>query len=285
MKNALLFLALAMMTYSCVSQNPKRTYMVTVVDFETNLPIDSARIDLVAIVDAIDVFKQEGYTNQRGISKFKTYYPDRSQITFKATKDGYQKIGVDHPDGKNLGSIYLENNNQKEITLYLTKKSFDEIFDTPVYHVDLIVEQLKANRCSFSLFDLESLKWEDIPRLLEIANNTEIINKYPVHPFSSTLSSDCFVGIVALWYVEYLRVAEQDPNTKGLRRFPYQLPQLMYFGEINSVRNTKEQMLIAYTQYENWWNKVEKIPSQEASMIDPLKDSNLRWKASINLPE
>jgi hypothetical protein len=284
MKNNILFLLLVLFLSSCSIQNPTRTYRVTVLDFETNLPIDSAKIDLTAMVDAIDVYNQHGFTNEKGVFKFKTHYPEKAEITFGAAKVDYQKIGVDHPDGRNLGYYYLENNKEKEITLYLTKNTFDEIFDRPIYGVDLIVEQLLANNCSFNLFDLEPLGWEDIPKLLKIANNTEIIQKYPVHPLSSTVYVDCYVGIVALWFVEYIRVSEQDAKTTGIRRFPYQLPQLMYFGEINSVTNTKEQMLIAYSNYKNWWNKVENLPSKESSTIDPLKDSNLRWKASLNLP-
>ena len=280
----IILIGIVLNSCSLLNSSNKRVYKISVIDLETNLPIDGAKIDLVAMVDARDVYKQMNFTNRKGVFKFKTNYPDRSQITVKATKKGYHQYWVNNTDGKNLGYYYLENKNDKNVTLYLTKKAIDEIFKKPDYHVDLIAKQLVANKYC-SPCSLPELEWEDIPKLLEIANNTNIINKYPTHPLSSMSSVDCYGGIVALWFVEYIRVSEQDKNVRAISKFPYQLPQLIYLGQSNSASNTKEQMLIAYTHYMEWWENSKDTLSQNASMVNPLSNSNIRWSISLNLPK
>lgn len=282
MKNLSCLIIFIMLLSACSIQNSKNIYRVSVLDLETNQPIDSAKIVLVAIVDAIDIYKQIGYTDKNGNYEFKAEYPDRAQIKFVSSKTDYHYYQLKNNDGKSLGYYFLKNNSEKDITLYLTKKDLDEFVPRPENNIDSIVEQLITNRYCSRCF-LPELEWKDIPRLLEIANNTNKINKYPIHPASSMWPGDCYAGIVALWFIEYIRVSEQDPGTKGLKRFPYQRPQLVYLANDLSVINTKEQMLMAYSHYKNWWNNVKNMPSQNASMINPLLESDVRWKASLYL--
>ncbi|NOR87952.1 MAG: hypothetical protein GQ527_10110, partial [Bacteroidales bacterium] len=108
--------------------------------------------------------------------------------------------------------------------------------------------------------------------------DTTIINRYPVNPISSRSSFDCHVGIVALWFIETIRLTEQDNSTSRLK-YPSITPSLMYLGNDPNEypTNSKELMELAYQEYEKWWKKVEHINRGEASQLDPLKGTKIFW--------
>ena len=51
------------------------------------------------------------------------------------------------------------------------------------YPIDTLIQLLKTNSYQSAL--LPNLTWEDIPKLLEIANDRAVVTKFPRNPFSS----------------------------------------------------------------------------------------------------
>lgn len=286
MKNILgiIIIIILLLFSSCnvLHKSNKEVFRITVLDEVDDVPINNARVFLVTIVNNIDIYIDTLYTDSHGKCKFQVNYPSSAQYQVRADKDGllhYFEIGY-----KNLsrGSSFINTETGNNIKLYLTSDSLNHIKYwsswTTRYETKTLINLLKSNKYPLrSEFPL--LLWEDIPKLLEIGNSTTLINKYPMHIFSSTFPEDCYLGIVSLWFIESIRITELKKTVVPTEKFPSMTPSLHYQGKVdrNRITNSVEIMEKAYVEYLTWWNEVKDMDKDTACKIDPLGEINIKW--------
>lgn len=284
MKNIFLLLALVLTLSSCglFKNSNRQKFKITVIDKKNDQPIESTQVSLVTMIDARDVFREVQYTDKNGVCRFKTSYPERAQFQVYSKKAGYQSYLSITDENILNGYVYITEKTGRDIVVYLTsdplnRKRFYEA-KVPRYEIDSLVEILRTNQFPPQR-SIPQLRWEDIPKLLSIGNDPKIIDRYPVNPISSISSIDCHLGIVALWFIETIRLTEQANTDMPRVTYPSQFPLLLYLGAgfNKDSDNNKKIMELAYLAYSNWWKKVENMDKNQACKIDPLDASKVNW--------
>ena len=124
------------------------------------------------------------------------------------------------------------------------------------------------------------LLWENIPELLAIGNSNIMINKYPISVASSSYQKDCYLGIIALWFIEAIRISALKNTLDPNEIFPSLTPSLYYSGNENRepASGRIEIMKKACQAYLLWWDKVKGLDKENGCKINPLDNTNLEWK-------
>ena len=281
MKQVFIFLMLMMLGMACSAQQKvkHRVIRITVLDKNTGLPIDSAKVIMSMMVDARDVVSDVKYTNQYGRCSFSIDANPLASGRVGTFKNGF----VGFFDGNYVDldrSFAFVNKTDKNIVLYLTSDSMNHInfWDkrTIRYDPDTLINLLKSNtypdRSAFPL-----LFWEDIPKLLTIGNNRTMINNYPISIISSGSTKDCYLGIVSLWFIESARITVQKNLYNPYEEFPSQGPDLVYKNMPGSKVNSPETMEKAYQAYKSWWEKIKNMDKEQGCKINPLENTGLVW--------
>lgn len=162
------------------------------------------------------------------------------------------------------------------VFLALTGCSENEIdFNNP--DVNTFIKQLKSGTYvtegPAGYVEVPNFKKEDIPELLEYAEDMSLINDFPSPPVAVLPSLGCRVSEGVLWTIETIRLGHWASlgckpvyiNAEGYER--------RFFLSDNDL---KEMVKL----YRVWWEKVEKYPfvwSDLALAADPLEGSNYRW--------
>ncbi|UCE48223.1 MAG: hypothetical protein JSW47_21815, partial [Phycisphaerales bacterium] len=128
--------------------------------------------------------------------------------------------------------------------------------------------------------------WNDIPFLLELAENDELMNWMPKLVASSYIGSSCRQGMIALWFVEGLRRKQisqvrqeqlgekQHPASSRLPLNPICLREGMSLSECESSAEIHKATLRAYRA---WWRAVSVLPARQAAVFYPLDLTDLTW--------
>jgi hypothetical protein len=283
MKHVTFLSFLLILSAACsVLQNagPKEI-VITVLDKKTNLPVDSALVTFTTIVEARDVFPEVKYTDVSGRCRFFITPNPAAQYQANTSKKGL----LSYFDAENVNLVgsfaFVNEKTDKNLVLYLTSDSMNHINywkkNTVRYEIDSLVCLLKSNayplRSEFPL-----MLWQDIPELLANGNNKSLVNKYPVPVYSSGYSQECYMGIVSLWFIESVRIAELKKTWDPLEKFPSQTPSLRYKDNPELIPDSGEIMEKVYQAYKNWWEKIKDTGKENGCKINPLEKTNLEWR-------
>ncbi|MBN2181001.1 MAG: DUF4943 family protein [Sedimentisphaerales bacterium] len=128
--------------------------------------------------------------------------------------------------------------------------------------------------------------WKDIPALLELAEDEELLDGMPSLMSSSYMGQNCRKGMVALWLIEGLR-REQITQTREeqlkeklhiawgrLPLNPICIKEGMGVGKCESSVEIQRAVLQAYRQ---WWSMVESFPAGDAAAFYPLDMTDVYW--------
>jgi hypothetical protein len=280
--SVLMILAFFLGACSITRKSKPNVIQITVIDKENNSPIDSAQVVLVSVIDSRDVYKDIKYTGKYGLCRFSTDYNPLAQYQVRTEKNGY----IGYFDGSysllDRAWAFIDENTGDDIVLYLTSDTMNHenywASVTTRYEIKTLINLLKSNQYPLrSEFPL--LWWEDIPELLAIGNNNILINKYPISVVSSSYQKDCYLGIIALWFIESIRISELKNTLNPNEKFPSLTPSLHYIGAGNPdpASNSIEIMEKAYQAYVTWWDKVKYMDEEHACKINPMENTNMEW--------
>jgi 5-hydroxyisourate hydrolase-like protein (transthyretin family) len=287
-QTALLFLMIILVQGfpgDCFSQKKKIT--VHVIDNKTRAPIDNAQVTVVTLINSKDVIPETKNTSKKGKCSFQLNFDPTYQYNIDVRKKKFYPYYS--TDSNNMESSFKTGikSNEKEITLYLSSDSLQllQYYSslTPHFQIDTLINLLKTNKYKpKNRLCLPELRWEDIPKLLEVGNAQKIITRFPHNPISSYDPQVCFLGVVALWMIESIRISEGKPMISPQERFPSQNPMLISKNQEKETRslqkqNTEEMLQEAYRAYMFWWKKVQNMDRKKASKIDPLANTGLSW--------
>ena len=130
--------------------------------------------------------------------------------------------------------------------------------------------------------------WQDIPILLELAQSDIVLQgrTIPKLIISSYIQRECREGMIALWLIEGLRrqKAEQTVEItvgKKHKSRPYHLPLNPMCTQkemkLDQCENSAEIHQKVLQAYHTWWQQVKDLPSEKASHVYPLQETNIRW--------
>jgi hypothetical protein len=140
--------------------------------------------------------------------------------------------------------------------------------------VEIYIQQVKESK--YIADALPKFSSNDIPVILNSANDFTIISKFPINPLSSYGPTKFTVGECLLWTVENIRL--HYGNYSGSNYFPSFVPELHIKNDVNSNSLNNSQLIEVYNLYFNWWydNKGKDFSSfREKS---PLSNSSYSWK-------
>ena len=161
-----------------------------------------------------------------------------------------------------------------------TFPQYKEVNGVPRFEIDTLFRIFKSNQYSaLHIVGLPTLFWEDIPQLLAYGDDETLLTDFPRNFISSYRQENCYTGILALWLIESIRIAERREITSPLQRFPSQNPILQPIGRerLRKKPNTQEEMDLFYRAYRRWWKEVKHMDKKEASQIDPLEGAGFEW--------
>ncbi len=168
-----------------------------------------------------------------------------------------------------------------------TKSSFskkDQKKQTKVDDVELFIEQLISN--NYKADYPPDLNWEDIPKLLEIANSNVVIDRFPRNILSRLYLQDCQVGIVAMWLIDSIRKNHGKRARKAWYISPMALLQDEDDRQTSKERgggneyipvNSDEKLEEAYAAFSTWWQNAQNISISKSKRVNPLSGSGLNW--------
>lgn len=278
-------LTLSILISSCgIFKNTyQHKYVVTVLDEHKNIPVKDAAVYLISIIEAKDVYEELFYTDSLGQCEINVDSPIPENTHLVIRKGGYERFLSLEEGDENLPHIIINEHTPEDLVFYLTSDPLNHYnyfkAKKPRYEMDSFIEMLRTNRFPQQQ-TLPQLKWEDIPSLLNAGNDTSIINRYPVNPISSLTSTDRYMGIVTLWFIECIRLTEQQEEYATRTFYPSQTPFLLYYGSDSDKypANSKELMELTYTEYYSWWQTVKLMDRKEACKINPLENIKVNWR-------
>lgn len=143
--------------------------------------------------------------------------------------------------------------------------------------VETYIELLKANQ--YDSFKLPEFSSNDIPALLQYADDFSVVNIFPSNPISSYAepNPDYRLSVLVLWTIESIRVAAT--NNKLVLGFPSQNPFVETKSEpIVWITNHDDEIYATIRQaYYNWWNENKHKKFNVFCNIDPLLETEHRW--------
>ncbi len=258
-----------------------REIRITVFDKNTSLPVDSASVTLITMVDARDIYPETKYTDGSGHCSFMVTPNPSGEYQVRTEKKGL----IPWFDAGYASLIRSVSNinikTDRNIVLYLTSDSMNHISfwknRAVRYSADSLVYLLKSDK-----FPLRSefpvLLWEDIPGLLSIGNSRTLISKYPISALSSSYSKECYLGIIALWFIESARITELKETWNPSEKFPSLTPALQYSDRPGMSPENSEIIDKVFNAYKNWWEKVKSMDKKEGSKLNPLEKTGLEWR-------
>ncbi len=281
MKQVFFFVMLMMLGMACTAQQKvkHKVIRITVLDNNTGLPVDSAKVIMSMMVNAIEVVSDIKYADQHGRCSFSIDVNPLASGRVGAFKKDFIGFfdGNDVDLDKSFASV---NKTDKNLILYLTSDSMNHINYwkkiTIRYDIDTLINLLKSNKYP-DRYSFPSLLWEDISGLLSIGNNRTVINNYPISLISSGSTKDCYLGIVSLWFIESARITIQKKLYNPFEEFPSQTPTLRYINKPELTTNNIEIMEKACQAYKIWWEKIKNMDKEQGCKINPLENTGLGW--------
>jgi len=258
-----------------------KVIQITVIDKKNDLPIDSAQVRFITIVESRDVFEDVKYTDAFGNCSFSIEPNPVAQYQVGTNKKGFISYFDDTYSGLVRSSAFINEQTNDHLLLYLTSDTLNHINywakRTIRYDINTLIKLLKSNNYPVRS-GFPSLIWEDIPGLLTIGNDSTIVNNYPISVISSGYTKDCYLGIIAVWFIESIRITQLKKIFDPLEKFPSQSPSFRYISNPEELQNNIKTMDIAYQAYKIWWEKIKNLDKENACKVNPLESVNLEWK-------
>ncbi|MBN1972297.1 MAG: hypothetical protein JW787_01560 [Sedimentisphaerales bacterium] len=174
------------------------------------------------------------------------------------------------------------------------RRRVTELFNSYAHANSLTKEEqelgLKTDLRTFEEFHPKFM-WEDIPFLLELAQNDNLHKGMPKLGISSYAGQYCREGMIALWFIEGLRreqvsLAREKQIGEKLHVGSYRLPlNAMCVKKGMSSRECEQSLEIhksVLQAYINWWQTVGSLPAPQASVFYPLDLMDIEWGGSEN---
>ena len=252
---------------------------IRVVDVDSQKGLNKAQISL-------NKWTAKGYdwvkfaTDSMGFCRFvlpKKELKHYESLELRAVKRGYYPY-VDRKKYKNV--VRLDTLRSKNMVLYLSNstESVHAYYSSlvPQISVSSFVEQLKNNEYE-SLY-LPKLTYSDIPTLLSLGSSTQRISQYPLNQRSSLFKKDYYLGAIALWIVESVRLNHGKEQRHPIECFASLNPILSQ--NRGDYETNKRELADAFGAYQKWWNSFEgdETSFKELAQIDPLESVGLQWR-------
>jgi hypothetical protein len=278
----LMVLALGLSCSSALEVIAKKINL-TVIDEKSNAPIDSVQVIFTSIIGAKDINKGTRYTNALGICSFSFDYEPEASYEILAKKRGYFSYIVDDSDSGSgcKSNIRITESTKEKIILYLTSDSLQNANywkkKTIRYNIDTLIQILRGNEFqTIRGIGLPLLIWDDIPKLLEISNDTTMLSNFPRNGISSYWQKECYLGVISMWMIESIRIIEEKGIFDPFERYPSLNPIIRQNGRLDNKPDLVK-MELASNIYMDWWRKVGCLDKKEACRINPFKDSDIGW--------
>lgn len=272
---------LALLCTSCSTEKNlvSQKINVTLIDENTDNFVEGGAVTLTSIIGDIDIEQEVKYTDGNGQCSFLFNYNPSNHYRMHAQKEGLLIYLVNDTTGAYLSNTDIDATTPEDLTLYLTSNSLNHFNYwkevTPHYTMEELINLLRTDQYTEGIPWLE---WEDIPALLAVGNDSAIINNFPKNPISSYLLDECYTGIIALWFVESIRITARDQLVSPFEKYPSLNPILKYKDPSETTpENSIEKMNDAFQAYQQWWNEVQNMEPSAACQIDPLENENLTW--------
>lgn len=278
-----IFFLLLIIFASCSKEQPTlhKTLNITLLDEVNNRPIDSAQVILIEMSAGADnLWSDAKYTDNKGACIFTFELDQQAYYRLIAEKEGYWNYLVDDSASVSRSRVNITESSETEQVLYLTSDSIQNgnywRNKMPRYEMDSLDRMLRTNSYN-SKFPY--LIWDDIPYLLENANDTTILTKFPHNVLSSYSQDSCYLGVISMWLIESIRITESTGTIGYFGNLPSLNPILKYQSrtEFRHEINNQKEMKQAYDLYMQWWEEVKNMDSKEACKIAPLEHSELEW--------
>jgi hypothetical protein len=150
-----------------------------------------------------------------------------------------------------------------------------------VAEFDSLMTNLAANNYEMSEnISLPDLYWDDIPFLLEIAESDLTLTGFPRNPNSTYAQYQAYMGIVAMWMIESIRLDNVNRSPDDLQPFPSNNLLLVEASAENITDfrpNTFIELRTAAEAYKRWWKLYPLVGIDRLKKIDPLAISGLKW--------
>lgn len=201
-------------------------------------------------------------------------YEKGKQITYSANAIGLTKEEINHFKLQRRPLAWVEFNGFAVVSVENTKQAKYNFEDSLLYN----------SIWDFALY----FDWDDIAALLECAQSSQILETYPSNPISSYAQKNVIKGMIALWYIEAIRLKYEYIALKGINS-PKETDLIRFIG-LNPVctkgkdtfpsEDTKSSLEIhlkVLNAYQQWWSKVKDMDNLKAAQINPLDGTGLYW--------
>jgi len=264
---------------SCSSgQEPvKKSIVISVIDKNKNIPIENAEATLTTIVEARDIYREIQLTNASGKCTFAFELKPSSDYGIAASKKGYLAYLEDDPVKISKSDAIVTSGSPGEITLYLTSDPMHQVeFFSKTekrYEIAGLIQLMKSGQFHGGI---PLLYWEDIPQLLAAGNDSTLILSYPVNPLSSSIR-EAPLGMIALWFIESIRLAEGNKMILPYEKYPSLNPVIRTRDNPEAQNNDAEKQGQVYKAYIQWWSNVKNMDAVSGSKINPLDGTDFLW--------
>lgn len=257
---------------------------LTVIDEKRNTPVDSAQVIFTSIVETKDIHKVTRYTNSLGQCTFSFEYKQGTSYEIWARKRGYFRYLTDDAGSVCKSNISITDSTKEKITLYVTS---DPLQNSNYwkqkairYNIDTLIQLLRENQYyTVKSFGLPLLIWEDIPKLLEISDDTTLLTSFPRNGISSYMQKECYLGVISMWLIESIRITEEKGIYDPFENYPSLNPIIRQKNrkEFSYATTNIKEMRLASHIYMDWWKKVEHLNNKEACKTDPFRNADIGW--------
>jgi len=279
MKTALFLLIIIpfFLSVTYAQKSAGKNHIITVIDMKNGLPVKSAEVTLTSITEARDVYTEVKLTDNSGQCGFKIHFSPNTEYGVFAAKKGYVGYLAMDPLKISRYDAAITHDSPKEIKLYLTSDSMHQVEfyrKTEVrYEIPDLIALLKSGNFHGGI---PLLYWNDIPLLLAVGNDMTMISSYPANPLSSS-AMEAPLGMVALWLIESIRIAEGNQFILPWQKYPSLNPVVLSDGAPESEGRIVA-MSQAFQAYTEWWNKVKMMKPKAACSVNPFDNHHLKWK-------
>ena len=160
------------------------------------------------------------------------------------------------------------------INLLVSCKKENDIFDFENPSVEKFIELVKNDKYDFE--SLPSLAPNDIPTILNSANDFTEIKIFPVSPLSSYYPEHLTIGECLLWTIESIRVFYDVDNS--VNNCPSLVPKIRVMNNDNQPFLDENNFIQVYNLYKNWWYVNADKDFGITRNINPLESTNYKWK-------
>ena len=160
------------------------------------------------------------------------------------------------------------------LNLFVSCKEKNDIFGPENPSVEKFIELVKNDKYDFEYLPLFTP--DDIPTILNSANDFSEIKKFPVSPLSSYYPEHLTVGECLLWTIESVRIFYNVDNS--VNNCPSLVPKIRVMNDDNHPFLDENNFIQVYNLYKSWWYDNVYKDFGIIRNINPLEGTSYRWK-------